>query len=370
MRQKEQTMRLSNWIMKPAKPAAPAVPAASPRLIKAIEEETRVLQKSARHLATLLEKTAGTSAAMDKTFLALVSMAINHVISVSDIARHTEQITSDIFALKTRITQQAAAVTQSASSTEEMLSLITSVSGILGENSEAIDALLAASETGKGELQQVTDIMKTLVRDSETLLEASSMIQRIAQKTNLLAMNAAIEAAHAGSVGNGFAVVADEIRTLAESSSAQGSSISSALKGIKEQIRAATSISTQSQEHFSALLALMGNIQNQETVIKRAMTEQETQGAQVLEAVAQIEHITREVTEYAGKITGASEQSRVETHALEEETADMSKAINGLMDHIDDIIEQIQHISEHASHHPEDLERLQQLAEEGGEHAV
>ena len=84
------------------------------------------------------------------------------------------------------------------------------------------------------------------MRDSETLLEASKMVQSIAQQSNVLAINASIEAAHTGAAGAGFAVVADEIRKLAESSSTQGRSISNALRGIKEQILQATTLSSQS----------------------------------------------------------------------------------------------------------------------------
>jgi methyl-accepting chemotaxis protein len=343
--------------------AVTAVDDGFPHLAQAIAEETRILQKSADNLAKLLNTAAGTTADMDKTFLALVSKAINHVISVSDISQQTAQITTNIGRLESLIISQAAAVIQSSSSIEEMLANIKSVSGILGENSTAMDTLLSASEAGKDGIQKVTEIMKLLVDDSEALLEASKMIQSIARQTNLLAMNAAIEAAHAGMAGKGFAVVADEIRKLAESSSVQGKTISDTLTGIKKQINTATALSGQSQGQFTSIVAQVEKVRNQEIVIKNAMEEQETGGGQILDATRQLQDITGEIKDDMGKITASSSRILSEVKGLEQETAEMSKEINALMDNIEDIIAEVQCIIEGTSRNAEHVSRIRNLAE-------
>ncbi|MDR1398379.1 MAG: methyl-accepting chemotaxis protein [Treponema sp.] len=368
-------MSLKTWFLNSTSHTQPealssASDEASQQMVKAIVEETLILQKSAQHLVKLIEEATGTAASMDKTFLSLVSIAINHVISVSEISSETKQITTNISKLESRIVQQAAAVSQSSRSIEEILSRITAVSGILGENSTLMDTLLSASETGKGGIQKVTDIMSLLVRDSEALLEASKMIQSIAQQSNLLAMNAAIEAAHAGIAGAGFAVVADEIRKLAESSSDQGRSISNALKGIKEQILQATALSGQSQEQFSSMVSLVEQVRNQELVITHAMAEQENGGDQILDAIGQMKGITEEVKEASGKIATSSVHVLSDVNGLEEETAGMSKAINTLMDYIEDIMAEIQHIDADASKYPEHFARIRNLSEGKVSHAV
>ncbi|MDR2808805.1 MAG: methyl-accepting chemotaxis protein [Spirochaetaceae bacterium] len=257
--------------------------------------------------------------------------------TIDEIKHHIEQVNNSI-------ENQSLAVIQSSSAIEEMVANIKSVADTLGKNSETIGELQKASESGKESIQQVTDIMKLLVAASDGLIKATTMIQSIAQQTNLLSLNAAIEAAHAGSAGKGFAVVADEIGKLAESSSTQGKSIGKVLSNLRKQINTATMLSDRSQEHFNIISELVEEVQVQEQIIKNAMNQQDSGSSQVLQAMQKIKVITDEVKDGAGSMMRSSASVINEMEHLNETTRIMSGEVNEVTNKIDDISQIIKNL--------------------------
>jgi methyl-accepting chemotaxis protein len=299
-------------------------------LFSAMNTTTGAINKIVGSISGIKEKTISQAASVTET-----SATIN------EIKDHTEKLNGSI-------ESQSAAVAQSSSAIEQMVANIKSVANILAKNSESINELSQASESGKDGIHEVANIMKALEEASDGLLGASSMIQSIARQTNLLAMNAAIEAAHAGEAGRGFAVVADEIRKLAESSSTQGKSISEVLTNLKNQINTATALSVKSQEGFNSILALVDQVRNQESEIKGAMDEQTSGSAQILEAMRSINDITSQVKDGSAEMMGASTAIVGEMDHLASATEEMSSemdAIAGNTTQIDDALKSLNEIT-------------------------
>ena len=130
-------------------------------------------------------------------------------------------------------------------------------------------------------------------------------------------MNAAIEAAHAGEAGRGFAVVADEIRKLAEESSLQGKSISSALKKFSEEIETLAKSSKTVEEKFNAIFELAENVKSMSSSVMTAMNEQENGSNEVLSAIHDINNITLEVQSGSAEMLKAGEDAVKEMNRLE-----------------------------------------------------
>ena len=190
----------------------------------------------------------------------------------------------------------------SSSDIEEMIGKISSINSIIEKNFEIVNELEGATSKGRGNISEVAQLVGEIENESEQLVEMSKMIGQISEQTNLLAMNAAIEAAHAGDSGKGFAVVADEIRKLAEDSGSQAKQIEDVLKRIKEMIDNSYKKVGSVQKEFDSVVSLSSKVRSQELEVKNAMQEQSDGNAKLLDRLGQMKDETASVKDAAEKL--------------------------------------------------------------------
>ena len=226
--------------------------------------------------------------------------------SVNESSRTVEQIARNILQLYKLIERQAESVSTSSSSIEQMVSSIQSVTANIERMGGYYEKLLGKSESGRSTIETVVKQVREIDSQSENLQEANSLIAGIAAQTNLLAMNAAIEAAHAGETGRGFAVVADEIRKLAENAAGQSKTIAHTIKGIRSVINAVVDSSGMSARTFDEILEQIRVLSHLEEEIKYSMQEQSSGSVLVLESLAKINGVTSEVRSSAEEMQEGS----------------------------------------------------------------
>lgn len=241
---------------------------------------------------------------------------INQSAGVEETKATIDSITKSIDSLNGNINTQAASVTQASAAIEEMVANIKSVTSILEKNAVMVSSLNQESSSGQHKVEAAVSTSLQIFEESEGMQEASAVIQHIAEQTNMLAMNAAIEAAHAGEAGKGFAVVADEIRKLAEESNEQSKDISIRLKELGESIAEVTKNTQEVQEQFSRIFDLTQKVKNQEEVIMNAMLEQDEGSAQVLEAMKSINDITVAVRDGSEQMLEGNKEVAIEMEKL------------------------------------------------------
>ncbi|MGP1491001.1 MAG: methyl-accepting chemotaxis protein [Treponema sp.] len=254
--------------------------------------------------------------------------ALTQASSVRATAATIEDIIRTIDALNESIENQAASVAESSSSVEQMVKNISAVTKSLEQSNLAVRRLVRATADGKETLISSTAATQKIAEESGSLIEASSVIQHIASQTNLLAMNAAIEAAHAGEAGKGFAVVADEIRKLAEESSMQGKNISTTLKNLSGEIESIGSSAALVEGKFNTIFELSEEVRNMSAKIMEVMREQESGGKEVLKAMETINSVTAEVQSGSQAMLRGGRGVAAEMHKLNEMTQIITDSMN------------------------------------------
>ena len=209
-----------------------------------------------------------------------------------------------------------------------MVSNIASITQTLGRTDDVIKTLASATADGKETITNSSTVTQRIAEESGGLLEASNVIQHIASQTNLLAMNAAIEAAHAGEAGKGFAVVADEIRKLAEESSAQGKTITETLKVLSGEISTLSESAKVADEKFNIIFNLSDQVKNMSQRLMEAMREQENGSREVLAAIRDINTVTNQVNDGSAEMLRGGENVAQEMQKLDELTRIISDSMN------------------------------------------
>ncbi len=297
-------------------------------LVTLVKHQSTLLQDVGINLTSNMTETAAAVNEITANIQSIKNQIMNQSASVTETSATMEQISKGIDRLNKLIDNQSANVTESSSAIEEMMANIGSVTQTLVKNTENIKKLSSSSEAGRSVLDKISVAIRDVSKESEGLMEISKIIQDIASQTNLLSMNAAIEAAHAGESGKGFAVVADEIRKLAESSSSQTKTISSVLKKITESMAEINKHSEDVLTKFTTIETEVAIVAEQEEGIRNAMEEQSEGSKQVLEAIKVLNDITQKVQASSIEMLTGSNQVSKEAKNMNAITQEITSGMN------------------------------------------
>ena len=314
-------------------------------LVMIIQNEAEGVDDISKDLSKNMAKTAE---AMNE-----ITTGVDHIqqqisVQVDSVAATNtavNRISGNIDKLTEEIDIQSESVARSSAAIEQMLANIDSVTRISRINSENVTRLAEASEVGRSGLQAVAADMQEIARESEGLLEINAVLQNIASQTNLLSMNAAIEAAHAGESGKGFAVVADEIRKLAESSGAHSKTVSSVLKKIRDAITKISDATAKVLKNFEIIDADVKTVSDQEEQIRNAMEEQSAGSRQVLEAMKKLKEITGIVQNSSEEMQEGSKAIIAEGKNLETVTSKITGNMNEMASRAGEVNGSVKHVN-------------------------
>lgn len=255
-----------------------------------------------------------------------ISSLIGDIDSIRGLADRQEGMSAETFrgisalderlaSLDDSVVSQSNELGRSFAAIEEMTANISAVNATIEKMADQYRSLVEDSQRGRGMQSDVAMKISSIQKQSESLSEANTLIKAIADQTNLLAMNAAIEAAHAGAAGRGFAVVADEIRKLAATSLDQSASIHKMLSDIQGNVAGIVGASKNSLDNFNGISDKIGDVGAMVSELKNAMAEQNAGSRELLETINGIKSSCKTVTDDTSR---SKEESRVLSQGIRE----------------------------------------------------
>ena len=282
-------------------------------------------------------------------------------------------ITSSIRGVDERIGEQTAMIEESRASIEEMTSYVGTVSGITSGRREATERLSRDSAEAASFLTEAHRAFTAgVVEQIDSIRKAAGAIQAIAAQTNLLAMNAAIEAAHAGDAGRGFAVVASGIRDLASEASSSSGTISNTINEVVESIQKTKEAIDQAATHFSEVVDESAGTAEALAEIQNHMTHLESGGSEILTATDHLQETALAIKESSGSIRQQADSVLESANEIRDISAENAAGVNEMNQGVEEINLSMQNLSELSTRLSGVIDQLREGAatfrtEEGGD---
>lgn len=306
-------------------------------IISSVKTSLLTMSQSSKELDMQTNTTIDSTNAVNSAITQISNKATTQNSSVQNVFDSSQKMQDSITMLSSKLETQSQAILQAVNAIENISESIEQNDDNIDNITEQYKKLMQDSQTGRKDQNVVIEKIKFIESQSKDLINANSVITGIASQTNLLAMNAAIEAAHAGEAGQGFAVVAGEIRALAENSAKQSKSISVLVKTINEAVEDIVKASTLSASSFENVTTKIEELEQMLDSIKLGMDRERSGTRDMLDKVNIIKTA-------ADSIDSASSVMKEQGHTVVEGMQDLRQSasdIKGITDETLALVERI-----------------------------
>lgn len=269
------------------------------QMIGTLKTDTSVVGTQSKTLAQVAESATAALEQMRLSFKKIEESSNTQNNLVSEAEKDVIALTEDVERVKEQVIAQTASVEMASAAINQMSANISSVAEMTRKADQVSSALSQSSSEGRESIKGAVAAISELQKVSSEVEEIVKVIQAIASQTNLLSMNAAIEAAHAGEFGAGFAVVADEVRTLAQSSSESAKDIRDKIKDMVDKINAGVNSITVAGKSFKDIEENVIATSELVRTIASSMEEQRQSTEDTLRTTTEMVHAIQSVKSLA-----------------------------------------------------------------------
>lgn len=269
------------------------------QMIGTLKTDTSVVGTQSKTLAQVAESATEALEQMRLSFKKIEESSNTQNNLVSEAEKDVIALTEDVERVKEQVIAQTASVEMASAAINQMSANISSVAEMTRKADQVSSALSQSSSEGRESIKGAVAAISELQKVSSEVEEIVKVIQAIASQTNLLSMNAAIEAAHAGEFGAGFAVVADEVRTLAQSSSESAKDIRDKIKDMVDKINAGVNSITVAGKSFKDIEENVIATSELVRTIASSMEEQRQSTEDTLRTTTEMVHAIQSVKSLA-----------------------------------------------------------------------
>lgn len=265
-------------------------------IMRVVQYQLGELHSHGQQLTENMEQTSAAVIQINSNISSIDSQMIEHGQQVQATSNAVHLIGTKVQELSRNVDSQTGAISQASVAIEEMVANLESITTNTDRLGEVVQSLTTISDNGKQQLNATLLTIKAVAEKSAGLESTNQMITDIAERTNMLAMNAAIEAAHAGESGKGFAVVAQEIRKLAELATQQSRTTSEILSSMRDAIESIVKNAANTEHAFADIMQAVALVTGLEEEVRASLMEQNSGSTQILQSLQHMRQTTDQVS--------------------------------------------------------------------------
>ena len=334
---------------------------------KSIQSIKTVIDGTFQVKETLVAQTSENSSAaeeMEKNISSIKKQIQSLSQTINQSSESTTKVLNDIALLSNKTDNQLTSFRDSGEIINGIINSIREVSNISTSKMEQAMTLVNTSKEGGAKITATVGSLTKIFNSINEINKMVSVIQSISAQTNLLAMNAAIEAAHAGEHGKGFSVVADEIRKLATASAANSSDITKNLKTITDSISEAHDFGEQTAKSFQNIQLEVENIHKSFEEITEATNQLNSESMKVSGAMELMMSESSEVSKFTAGINSNSQGVQQKLETIEQISTEVMGSISEITVGIGEIVQATNQSGEISGKIDQMSNRLEELAKQ------